>query len=126
MDDEREYGWVFGLIAVFCVILVMGIIFFSVFTGVDIDYVTIEGEIIDSETVIKENGEIDYLILTFDNGEIYKVGIGDDVDLTVNSRLIIELKNFGNRFWFWDDYDYDDIYYIDKIIKVPEKPCHLE
>jgi len=82
------------------------------YIGLDDERVTVEGKIVDVE--IEESNIMDYdiLILTFDNGETYRVlnTLGDDVDLTVNSKFIIKLFRTDKDSW-WE---------ITQIYRVPD------
>lgn len=119
MEDDTKIGMLyFGLMIL--IMLIIGFTLYCIITSLETSYIVIEGEVINSEAILKDNGELKYLLVTFDNNESYKIEIRDDIDLTVNSRLIIELGNTGTRFWVWDDYYYDDVYYIHNVVKVPE------
>ena len=109
----------FGVIFVFCVV---GFWFINIMVfGFESRYVVIDSEITNIETVIDDKGKLDYLIVDFDNNETYKISIGrDDVDLTVNSNIIIELGSSYERSWFWEDFKpSSDIFYISRVIKIP-------
>ena len=87
--------------------------------AVNTEIVIIEGEVIDISPFANDDGSIDYLYVTFDNGKSYKIRCVTDVDFTVNSKLIVQLrqsKSFLRN---------DDFWYIDQIIKSP-KPYDLE
>ena len=110
---------------------IMGIILIIAFVGIfifiigimqfGVDYVTINEEITNVEPIIGENGKVDYLNITFANGETYKVSFrAREIDLTVNSKLILQLGIGYDCSWWNSERDYDDYYFISKIIKVPE------
>ena len=82
------------------------------------DYATIDSKIISTNPIIGEDGKIEYLEITFENGDFYKVQIYDDTDLTVNSELIVELK-LGWKGGLLLPRVYNDYYSISKIVKVP-------
>ena len=42
------------------------------------DYLTVEGKVVDVEIILRDRGDIDYLILTFDSNEIVKVYISNE------------------------------------------------
>ena len=94
----------------------------NITVGYETRYIVVEGEITDVEYVMKDNGKIDYLVVTFDNGETYKVRTVERyTDFTVNSKLIIELSNGYKRTWFWEEFEpIDDIYSISDMVKVPD------
>ena len=53
--------------------------------------------------------------MTFDNGESYFIKTHDDIDWTVNSKLIVEIRMRtykGEPYW--------DYWFLEQIIKVPE------
>jgi len=101
--------------------IVMGFIFANGILSYDIKYVTVDSEITNVDVVVDNSNEIDYLIVNFANGEAYKIRVDYDVDLTVNSRLILELGNAYHRNWFWEELEpNDDVYFINKIVKVPD------
>lgn len=83
-------------------------------------YIVVDSEITSIQTFENEDG-IDYLLITFENNESYKISPKSDMDFTVNSKLILELGNNYYRNWWWEDLEPDDdVYYVSKIIKVPE------
>jgi hypothetical protein len=73
---------------------------------------TIKGKITKVEPIMMTKlNAIDYLILTFDNGEIIKCE-PTTVDLSVNSKLVIE---------FWKDKYFNklNLYRLRNVIKIP-------
>lgn len=124
--EENDVGEI-GKLGMFLMVIIMGIMLFSVVvvvynssTSMDRRYEVVEGKIINSYPILDDNGQIDYLSVTFDNGKHYKIKINDDVDLTVNSKLVLELKYYVERDWFWNEYERDDdVYYIERIVKIP-------
>lgn len=124
--EENDVGEI-GKLGMFLIVIIMGIMLFSFVvvvynssTSMDRRYEVVEGKIINSYPILDDNGQIDYLSVTFDNGKHYKIKINDDVDLTVNSKLVLELKYYVERDWFWNEYERDDdVYYIERIVKIP-------
>lgn len=84
-------------------------------------YVVVDSRIASITPVQDGNGSIDYLLVVFVDNSSYKIDISGDVDFTVHSKIILELEQPYCRDWFWDvPKPRDDIWYISKIIKVPE------
>ena len=80
-------------------------------------YEVVDSEISNTQIIQDDEGKIEYIEITFANGESYKVESNNDIDLTVNSRMIIEFGNLGRRNWFWEDFEpEDDIYFINQIL----------
>ena len=106
--------WIKGLLTMIVSVGVVGIIGFMIVTWPDFGT---EKIIVDSEitnvSYVTEN-EILFLNLEFESGEKYKVRVRTDVDLTVNSRLILELKRYTT-----DGEPDKDYWYLEKVIKVP-------
>lgn len=83
-------------------------------------YTIVKGKITHVNPIENENGQIKYLVVTFSDGEIYRIVIKEDVDLTVNSNIILELRKGYERTFFWEDFEPLNNYYsIEKIIKIP-------
>lgn len=78
---------------------------------------------IEDKTVIGEVTDTvfydDYMAVTFDNGESYNInyhGNGfDSIDLTVNSRMRVELQ-YANPFFYPN---VNDVWIVINIVKVP-------
>lgn len=111
--DKEAIMWVVLTIVIIATI-VGGLVYWmdGVIDSVTPDeYITVEGTIIDSKTVLDADGRIDYLILTFDSGITYLIDPGwGETDLTVNSKVILELGK---------EYE-DNVWEIQRIIKVPD------
>ena len=123
-DDFDEGGWWIGPLILIVMLSTIVFVFVNISTGFESRYIVIDSEIVDVETIVKENGEIDYLLVTFANNETYKINPDNNVDLTVNSKMIIELKKNYTRRFFWEEFEPTDYPYdISKLIKIP---CHLE
>ena len=111
-----------GAVIVVCVCLAfVGLLQYTMTNIPQAEYTTIDSEIIDTQPIIGEDGELEYIWIVFENGDYYKVKIKDDTDLTVNSEMIIELQKeyfqdiFRNKFYK----DSGEYYTISKIVKVP-------
>ena len=109
------------------VLLVFSILFAGTFLMTNaamsyhVYYEVVDSEIINTNIIQDDEGEIEYIEITFANGKIYKIRTNKDIDLTVNSRLVIEFANGERRNWFWEEFEpEDDIYSINQIIKVPD------
>jgi hypothetical protein len=77
--------------------------------------IIIKGEVVD---VVEYDN---YLHIFMDTGYDYKITYPEDaIDLTVNSKIILKLKNIN---WFWID---DGIWEVDSIVKVPNTDYNLE
>lgn len=70
---------------------------------------------IDTSTVLDDDGSLDYIVVTFSNGESYDIKPSKEIDFTVSSRLILELFHYNNE-GFFDT----DVWHIKSIIKVPD------
>ena len=110
-----------GIIGFMLLVVFIAFVVSSTFWAFETRHITIDSEIASVEPITKD-GEIECLLVTFENGEQYKVGSGEtEVDLTVNSKLIIELQNMYHRNFWWEEFEpYDDVWYINQIIKVPD------
>jgi len=110
--NNKKDGLIVLFVAVTTIVLIFGTTYyFLVDPMIPDEYLTIEGKIVNTETVLKDKGYIDHLILTFDTGKIIKVKRSFTTnDLTVNSRLILELGK---------EYE-EDVWDIISIIKVPD------
>ena len=124
-EKDEEFGiWFYSFVIAFIILASVGI-FLAVNQGINWDkrYITVEGKIINTHPIVDENGQINVLSITFDNGKTYKVLFTEKygiLDLTVNSKLILELRGTYTRDWFWDELKpYNDIYHIEKIVKIP-------
>ena len=115
----KNIGFVLVIIGV--IVLLCFSTYMMVLTGLMIEssqdktYIVIEDEIIDTSTVLNKDGSLDYITVTFSDGESYDIQPSKETDLTVNSRLIIELFRFNNK-----DYFDTDVWHIKSIIKVPD------
>jgi len=78
------------------------------------EYEVVEGNVINVEPILNKDGSLNYFIVTFDNDVSYKIRTTDNVDFTVNSKIIIELKRS-----YWEDEEPDDFWYLKQIIKAP-------
>lgn len=129
MNDEDEYWTIRDVGAIIIIILMFGSAGFVIFNGLhcmvdrDVEYMTIKGEVLDTEVVLSELNEIQYLNLTIENesGIHYvNVWVRDDIDLTVNSKIIIQFQeNKYHEWFFWTEKTGDGIWTMNKIIKVP-------
>ena len=112
-----ETGWkVFG-IYVAAAILVCVLFVVSVDCHVDTKDTTIVNT--DIKSYVVDNNLI---IITTNNGEVYEIKISNSdkyIDFTVNSELYIKLYQVDQSFWFWEESNYSEHYYIDSIIKIP-------
>ena len=109
-----------GLISM--VVIVFSVIAYAIYytesyfnASFDKTYIVIEDEIIDTSTVLDDDGSLDYIVVTFSNGESYDIKPSKEVDLTVSSRLILELYHYNNE-GFYDT----DVWHIKSIIRVPD------
>ena len=111
----------FMIILVVIIICILVIVAYNSSTMFERRYEVVEGKIINSYPIQDDRGKIDYLVVTFGNGETYKIKSGQtDLDLTVNSKLILELSREYKRSWWWEEYQpVDDYYVLQKLIKVP-------
>ncbi len=94
--------------------LVFGWISYSIITddSYEREYIIVEGVVTDVIPVTSDDGSIDYFYISFDTGEQYRIKSSQDLDLTVNSKFIIELFYYPNL--------PEDFKFINQIIKVPE------
>ena len=103
-------------------IFAIGCLCFAIFAFIDIEIVMGSQEVIVVEgEVINVDVYNDYLDITFDNGETYKVkypsGWGTkSIDLTVNSKLIVKMSRYTKDGFFIKSSDWK----IDSIVKVPD------
>lgn len=81
----------------------------------DKEYLVVEGTVIEVIPAIGDDGSIEYYHVYFDTGEKYRIKTAvRELDLTVNSKLIIEL--------YWYPNQGEDFKFISQIVKVPENP----
>jgi len=73
-----------------------------------------ETEIVTSE-VADSTFHKDYMTITFDNAKIYNIAYAD-IDLTVNSKINIQLEK--SSFWLWPNEN--NVWHIINIIKLPD------
>ena len=118
-EDKEPSGIVFVIVMILIVACFIFLTYNFAFGIYDARYTVVDSKIIDIESIVNEYGELEYLNVTFENNETYKIKIYDDVDLTVNSDLILELKRFYRRTWVWEEFVPTDYYSINKIIKIP-------
>ena len=119
--DYVDQLFIFSSIVMVFVFIIIFLLSSSIIGTYEAFYETKNVDIINVDPIV-ENGEIEYLEITFADGDTYKTTLNDDIDLTVNSKLIIEFGNAWTRGFWWDEWDEpDDIWYISKIIKVPDE-----
>lgn len=94
------------------IVVLLCAISFIVWSGEITSYKLIEGKIVNVETIYKDDENIDYMVLYFDDGRTIKIyePVNNYYDLTVNSKQVIKLLK---RPW-------DEHWTIYKLIKVPE------
>lgn len=81
---------------------------FAISTILTHETIIVEGEVVDAEAF--DN----YMLITMKNGEKYKIAYpGDNIDLTVNSKIIMKLTNYN--YFFIDDGIWNKV----SITKVP-------
>ena len=102
---------IFFTIMAIAILIAVGVIGQMVLS---IENKTIIGEVTD--TVFYD----DYMAVTFDNGEVYNINYNgngfDSIDLTVNSRMRVEL-HYANPFIYPN---VNDVWIVINIVKVPD------
>lgn len=104
MKGKLDWFQRVALFFLIAIIIILGAVGYMILTT---EYITVEGTVTDVEAILKDDGSIDYFIVTFDNNRIYKMGVGDglihekNIDFTVNSSLIIELERNGFSSGVW-------------------------
>lgn len=86
-------------------------------------YKVIRGEVTNVDIVYDDDNTIHYLEVTVENEtniETVNVFTKYDMDLTVNSEIILELHEtkYSENFW-WNEAKGDNIWYITELIRVP-------
>jgi len=110
--EKTVTGFVVALIVIFFGIIVMSIIT----CGFEE-----ENTVIRSSNIVKyELKDNNMLCITTEN-DIYNIDIYDvdNLDLTINSELYLELYRTDRSFWFWEEPLFEGNYYIDRIVKLP-------
>ena len=93
------------IIITFALFIAIGAITAVVFQ----ETIIVEGKVVNA--VVQRN----YIVLEMDDGNFYKIRFpGDNIDLTVNSKIVMRLTSYGPFYFFKDDI-YDEV----SIIKVP-------
>jgi len=112
MEEEKK-GLIVNSLVILGLVIVFAFLGYTILSDdtYDKEYFVIEGKVIDVIPVIDDEGKIDYLHVYFDTGEKYRIKTNTDLDLTINSKLILEVYRFPNL--------NEDFIYIDKIIKAP-------
>jgi hypothetical protein len=105
-------------IRIFFAFLIIFVIANSLQFVLSLEEITVEGKIIKTNY----NEEKHYLEATFDNGKTYRLSLGTRtgdikyVDLTVNSKLILNLQKGS----WWLMSNTDNVWTINEVIKVPD------
>ena len=121
-EKDKYYG--------FCKFLLFVILIVSAFVAVwivspdsEYEYTIVDSEIVNIQEILDDKGRIEYLNVTFNESsynQTYKIRVYDDVDLTVHSKLIVELKRYKYReSRIINEWKYSEYYTISRIIKVP-------
>jgi hypothetical protein len=93
-------------------LVVMGVIILIGIKISETEAVVIEDELVNVSTILEDDGQrIKYIVLQFNDGSEYKVKPYMELDLTVNSKLILQL--------YRHTYIETDIWYVDRVVKVP-------
>lgn len=80
------------------------------------EYKVIESNVVNIEPILETDGSIEYYNITFANGESYNIKTHENIDWTVNSKLIVEIhKKYHHG---EPTYDY---WYLESLTKVPDK-----
>ena len=79
------------------------------------EYEVVEGNVISVEPILSKDGSLNYFIVTFDDDTSYNIQTSDDVDFTVNSKIIIELKRS-----YYEDEETGNLWYLKQIVKAPD------
>jgi len=122
-ETENDVSFVMVIIPIVITICIIASIFilsciiasiFILSPSLVTEHKVIEGVVVDVVPVLDDKGGIDYLIVTFDNYESYKIQTNGDVDFTVNSEFILQLTRV-----YLDDEEPDDKWRLVQIIKKP-------
>jgi len=110
MDQETKYLLVVILIAV----IVYSFLLCNIYqTMSSTKSITIEDKVVDVDI-----SRMDYMIVTFDNGEAYNIRYtydDNEIDFTVNSKMKIKLTSAS----CWLMPNNDNVWDITQIVKIP-------
>jgi len=121
---SKDTDLIVSIIVIVAVLLllcfVLSLILYPVFNT---EYVVVEGNVVETKTFLKDNGDLDYIEITFDNGEMYKTqletGRYSDAmfDFTKSSKLIVKL--YKTHYLFFTP-EHSRFWKLDTVMKVPE------
>lgn len=116
-EEGREENPLVGILFTIVVLLVVGFFVFNTTQSHSSREIVVSGEITNADYDFK-NDEL-FVNITFNNTKNYNLKIYKDVDLTVNSTIVLKLRQYGSRGWVWEDFNWKEYYVIDRILKIP-------